>query len=146
LNGDPTAKARLASLLRLALKWYGIVRLLTLTTVGPIGYWFFAEKNGQNPDVVWQAPWIWVVSVTGLTLCTTPLFAVLEGCGLVAESAGCASSSKSPATSALAGTMRPLVPVGRANRVHRRPAGGLVLAGEHQAPSRWSICFRTGRA
>jgi hypothetical protein len=85
LDGDPTAKARLASLLRLALKWYGIVSLLTVTTVGPIGYWFFARKAGQNPDVVWQAPWIWVVSVTGFTLCTTPLFALLEGCGLVAE-------------------------------------------------------------
>ncbi len=85
LEGDPVAKARLACLLRLCLKWYGAASLFAIVLVGPVGYWFFARHSALNPQVLWQIPWIWVVVASGINLCGNPILAVLEGTGLIAE-------------------------------------------------------------
>ena len=85
LEGDPVAKARLAGIFRLSLKWYGVASLLTIALVGPVGFWFFAQRSAQHPEVLWQTPWVWAVVTAGIGLCTSPVLAVLEGTGLVAE-------------------------------------------------------------
>jgi len=85
LEGDPVAKARLAGILRLSLKWYGAASLLTIALVGPVGYWFFAQRSAHNPEVLWQIPWVWVVITAGINLCANPVLAVLEGSGFIAE-------------------------------------------------------------
>jgi hypothetical protein len=85
LDGDPTAKARLFSLLRMALAWYGIAAILVIGVVMPLGLIFFARHQPVGVDVGWQLPWILVVLVFGCNLFVSPIFVVLEGCGLVAE-------------------------------------------------------------
>ena len=85
LTGDPTAEARLASLLRRGLLWYGVVAILAILLLLPAGLLFFASHEPATVQVAWQIPWLWVVLVSACTLFISPIFAVLEGCGLVAE-------------------------------------------------------------
>jgi hypothetical protein len=83
LEGDPAAKARLASLLRRSLKWYAVAAGLLAIVLLPVGFVFFSRH--PNPGVTWQVPWIWIVLVTSLTVALTPVLAILEGCGLIAK-------------------------------------------------------------
>jgi hypothetical protein len=85
LSGDPVAKARLAALLRAVLFWYAVVAVLVLVTVLPGGIAFFRSSSPSTPSSQWLWPWIWVVIVSALSLFFGPIFAVIEGCGLVAE-------------------------------------------------------------
>jgi len=85
LEGEAQSKERLSSLLRLGVKWYAIVALLMVVLVFPIGYWFFATHQPPGPRLVWQGPWLWVVIISSGTLLLAPLFAVIQGCGLIAE-------------------------------------------------------------
>ena len=84
LEGDAESKARLASLLRLALGYYGAVAALVALVVLPAGLWFFGV-NGTGATVFWRLPWLWLVLVTAGALLISPLYALLEGCGLVAQ-------------------------------------------------------------
>jgi len=85
LEGDPVALARLASLLRLSVTWYGVVALLVALLVLPGGWLFFHRHEPPGTTVGWQWPWLWIVLVTSGSLVLSPLLAVLEGCGLIAE-------------------------------------------------------------
>jgi hypothetical protein len=85
LEGDPVAKARLFSLLRRALVWYAIVAVLIVVTMIPGGLLFFGHYRPAQVAVMWRLPWIWVVVVSASGLLISPVIAVLEGCGLVAE-------------------------------------------------------------
>ena len=85
LAGDRVAKARLASLLRRALTWYGVMAGAFVAGVLPAGLFFFSRSQQADLAVMWKLPWMWVVVVAACLLLTSPLFALLEGCGLVAE-------------------------------------------------------------
>lgn len=85
LAGDPVHKARLASLLRRGLVWYGVAALLVLLVVFPVGYGFFHHYAQAGTPVAWQGPWLFISSGLAVGLLFTPLWAILEGCGLVAE-------------------------------------------------------------
>lgn len=86
LVGDATAKARLSALLRMALLWYGVVALLVVAVILPAGFAFFSRhQSASGGEVGWQLPWVLVVVLAASYLCITPLLAVIEGCGLVAE-------------------------------------------------------------
>jgi hypothetical protein len=87
LAGDAHAKARLSSLLRRALAWYGVLAALVVIILLPAGLGFFDlyEPAGSGAAVVWRLPWVWVVLVSAGSLFVSPIYAVLEGCGLVAE-------------------------------------------------------------
>lgn len=84
VEGDPLAKARLASLLRKSLMWYSVIGLLTLVTVFIAGYFFFS-KNNLDIGIEWHLPWLWIVLISTFGLCLSPVFAMLQGCGLVAK-------------------------------------------------------------
>jgi hypothetical protein len=85
LEGVSTAKARLSSLIRLAIKWYAVAAGLLSLVLVPAGFLFF----GKSPDVasagIWRVPWVWLVLTTAGNLLISPIFAVLEGCGLVVD-------------------------------------------------------------
>jgi len=85
LTGDLTSKAKLASLLRKASVWYGCMALLVVAIVGPAGFIFFQRYQPMGGGVEWQLPWVWIVLVSAASLFVSPVFALLEGCGLVAE-------------------------------------------------------------
>lgn len=84
LEGDARAKARLASLLRIGLVWYGVVALLVMLLLFPCGLIYLSHQQGAGA-VAWQTPWLWLALATVLRLLLTPLFFLLEGCGLIAE-------------------------------------------------------------
>ena len=88
LEGDPVAKARLASLLRRGLFWYAVMSVALLALIYPVGFAFFHLHNLQHPEepfVAWQTPWLFLSLAVSAGLLVTPLWAILEGCGLVAE-------------------------------------------------------------
>jgi len=84
LEGDAVAKSRLGSLLRKAFAWYGIIAVLVIAVLLPAGLLFF-RRDESGTTIVWHIPWVWIVAVSALGLVTTSLFALLEGCGLVAD-------------------------------------------------------------
>lgn len=85
LEGQQEAKSRLASLLRLSLRWYSGVAILVLLVVLPIGLVFFTHYSTPDLRIAWQLPWLWIVLVTSGSLAISPFLALLEGCGLVAQ-------------------------------------------------------------
>ena len=85
LTGDPIAKCRLSTLLRTALIWYGVVALLFVLIVLPVGWHFFQTHQPPGARINWPLPWIWAVLVQAAGLLLSPLFAILEGCGLISE-------------------------------------------------------------
>ena len=85
LEGDPVAKARLSSLLRRGLVWYGTMALLLIVTVFPAGMLYLHKYQRASDHVQWQGPWIVFAVSVALGVVWTPLWTILEGCGLVAE-------------------------------------------------------------
>lgn len=84
LTGDAIAKARLASLMQKAVKWYGVMCLLVIVTVLPLGFYFFSTHQPEQ-NVAWRLAWLWLVFASTGGLLLSPLYALVEGCGLVAK-------------------------------------------------------------
>lgn len=85
LEGDPTAKIRLASLFRFALKCYLVVALVAGCALVPAGIAFFSTSQPNGLKVIWQIPWMLVVGISCFNLVLTPFYSILQGCGKVAE-------------------------------------------------------------
>jgi hypothetical protein len=85
LEGESMARARLSSLVRVALRWYAMLAVLIVACILPAGLVFFGVGKANGAEIAWRLPWIWVVMVTGVNVALTPFFAVIEGCGQVAE-------------------------------------------------------------
>lgn len=85
LDGDPIAKARLASLLRLGFKCYGLMTVSVIAVILPLGLWFFATHQPSGTSIIWRGPWSCLVLVSATSLFLAPIFAILQGCGLIAE-------------------------------------------------------------
>lgn len=85
LEGDPVAKARLASLLRRGMLWYSVMSLAVLALIYPVGIVFFRHYPTAGVPVDWQEPWLFLSVCVAGSLLFTPLWAILEGAGLVAE-------------------------------------------------------------
>jgi hypothetical protein len=92
LVGDPVAKSRLASVLRLSMIWYAVIAGVLTVTVGPIGWVYFLHRD--KGGVAWQAGWVWTVIVTAAALVTVPLVQFLCGCGKMAEAMGATALQK----------------------------------------------------
>jgi hypothetical protein len=79
LAGDPAAKSRLASLVRLSAYWYLTVAALMVGVLLPAG-WVFFLRTGE-PGVAWQLPWVWTVLVAAAGVLLIPADRVLSGSG-----------------------------------------------------------------
>lgn len=81
--GDPSALARLASLIKFTARWYFAASLLFVVGVGIAGHVFFSNAHdfGQS----WQGPWWAVVAFAAIQLWLMPLLCILEGCNQVVE-------------------------------------------------------------
>jgi len=84
--GPAATKARLGSLVRLGLGWYGAASLLYFGVVGGAGYLFFRTTGAG--DVSWAAPWWLLSAVAALGILAVPLSSLLEGRGRVASNQG----------------------------------------------------------
>jgi hypothetical protein len=67
-------------LLRVALRWYTAIYLLSCALMLPVGWYFFHDVPGLR-DVGWQAPWILTVLVSGLCMVSAGFVKFLSGCG-----------------------------------------------------------------
>lgn len=85
VNGEQKAKARMASLLWFSMRWYGVVAILVMLTVIPAGIYFFSTHYKSGLDIVWEMPWIALGVTTAGLLSISPLAAIVEGTGQVAE-------------------------------------------------------------
>jgi O-antigen/teichoic acid export membrane protein len=85
LEGDPLARLRLASLLRLGTRWYGVLAGIFLITLVPAGLLFFNNYMQKSVVPGWQVAWIWTVLAAAGNLFVSPVLAFLEGCGFLTE-------------------------------------------------------------
>src|SRR5262249_55573717 len=84
-QGDKKAKARVASLLQFSVKWYGIVAVLVALIVVPAGLYFFSHNYKDGAEIIWQSPWACLGVATAGLLAISPLTAIVEGSGQVAQ-------------------------------------------------------------
>lgn len=86
LEGAPISKARLNSLLRFAVSWYGAAAILIMAVVLPAGLAFFSYHQPLSVQPHhWKLAWSWLVCAAALNLSASPVYALLQGCGLVSE-------------------------------------------------------------
>jgi hypothetical protein len=84
IGGDPTAHARLASVIQKSVRWYSIAAGLLAVTLLPAGFFFFhTHQHGQS--VSWPLPWCLDAVMAVLNFQLDPLLSFLEGCGYVAN-------------------------------------------------------------
>jgi hypothetical protein len=76
-------RSRLASLMRFAIKWYVLSGISVVLGLGLGGYVIFSKTAAH--DFSWEIPWFLLSALTGMTLMTTPLVAIVEGCNQVAS-------------------------------------------------------------
>jgi hypothetical protein len=82
--GEDRPLRRVSSLLRLMVKWYGFAAIMFCMILLPFGFWFYRQDPASS-HVAWQMPWILTVATTSGIIVLSPLLAMLEGMGLVAE-------------------------------------------------------------
>jgi hypothetical protein len=83
LKGDAIRIDRLASLVGLLRRWYGIAASLFFVIVSACGAWFFSTK-GDLPLSDWGGAWLMLTLFTAANLYLSAALTVLEGCGEVA--------------------------------------------------------------
>ena len=84
IEGDDQAKARLRSLLVLVTKWYGVIAMLIILVILPIG-WMFFSINHLHSNVNWHVAWVWLVFGAAINIIFLPILSLIEGCGHVTE-------------------------------------------------------------
>ncbi len=85
VTGDEMAHARLASVLQLAARWYGIGAALFGGILIPSGIYFFSSHQHAGIAVQWREPWIAAASVAMVAFFLDPLYSFFEGCGFVSN-------------------------------------------------------------
>lgn len=84
IEGDAKAKSRLRSLIMLVTKWYGVIAILLIVVILPIG-WLFFSANHSHATVNWQVAWVLLILTGATNIFFMPFLALLEGCGRVTE-------------------------------------------------------------
>jgi hypothetical protein len=77
--GQPAARGRLYSLVRLVMRWYAVAALAFLVAVS-VGGGIILSRSASADRVEWGGPWLAVVALTAALLWLTPLGALLDGC------------------------------------------------------------------
>lgn len=84
LQGEVAAIGRLRSLILLVAKWYGVVAILIVVLILPVGWLFFSSTQAQS-SVDWRIAWAALVCAAAANIFFAPFLALLEGCGRVTE-------------------------------------------------------------
>ena len=85
VTGDETAHARLASVLQLSVRWYGVGALVFALVLIPAGLYFFSSHQHPGEIVSWRAPWIAAAAAAVFAFQLDPLYSFFEGCGFVSN-------------------------------------------------------------
>lgn len=84
VTGDPEAHARLASALKLSVRWYTVAALTMALLLAPLGLVFFSDYSAHgSAQVAWRGPWLCAVFACSASLWCMPFYSFLEGCGQV---------------------------------------------------------------
>ena len=83
--GEDRPRARLASTLQIASRWYSLGGLLFGFVLIPSGLFFFSIHQHAGEMVAWKAPWITAAAASVLAFQIDPLYSFLEGCGFVSD-------------------------------------------------------------
>jgi len=84
LEGDSNSKSRLRSLMLLVTKLYGVIAILLIIVILPIGWAFFSTGDLES-SVHWRVAWAWLVLIAAVNILIMPFLAMLEGCNRVTE-------------------------------------------------------------
>lgn len=87
LMGDAAAKSRLRSLFVFTLTWFIGAACLVMLLLAPAGAAFFMSNAPGREGQIIDPAWLWVILVLTIapTLIVNVLYAILEGCGQVAQ-------------------------------------------------------------
>jgi hypothetical protein len=85
LKGDENSRARLASILKISVRWYGVGATCFGLALVPSGIYFFSSHQHVADAVAWRAPWIAAAGAAVFAFQLDPLYAFLEGCGFVSN-------------------------------------------------------------
>jgi hypothetical protein len=85
IEGDQSAHGRLASILQISVRWYGIGALVLALVLIPAGLYFFSSHQHLGDAVSWRAPWIAVATAAVFAFQLDPLYSFFEGCGFVSN-------------------------------------------------------------
>jgi len=84
VSGDAVAHARLASALKLSVRWYTLAATAMGMVLAPLGTVLFLRHGvGGGADVAWRGPWLAAVAASMAGLWCMPFYAFIEGCGQV---------------------------------------------------------------
>jgi len=84
VTGNPEAHARLASALKLSVRWYTVAALAMALLLAPLGLVFFSHYSAHGSvGVAWRGPWLCAVFACSASLWCMPFYSFLEGCGQV---------------------------------------------------------------
>ncbi len=82
LVGNENSINRIYSLIRMLIRWYGVVSVLFFIVVFFVGAYFFSVKGSLLRDD-WIVAWTLITLFSAINLFISPFFSVLEGMGLV---------------------------------------------------------------
>lgn len=85
IQGNEYNKSRLASLLRICVKWYSIISIGLFVILVMAGFIFFTKYNTDGGDIDWAGGWTMLVIGTVLNFLVTPIISFIEGLGKVKE-------------------------------------------------------------
>jgi hypothetical protein len=85
IEGDPRAHSRLASVLKLTLRWYSKATLVLGAILVPSAVYFFSHNEQAGSNVHWFFPTLVVSGATIVAFFMDPFFSFFEGCGQVRE-------------------------------------------------------------
>jgi hypothetical protein len=85
VEGEAMNRARLGDLLRKSVRWYSVASTLVLALLLPAGFWFLGRDAASAGTVTWKGPWLFVGIASACSMSISPVTAVIEGCGRVAE-------------------------------------------------------------
>lgn len=83
--GDAVSQSRLASVLKLILRWYFMSAFLMVAILLPAGYYFFNAQQHVGLATSWKGPWSLLVVLAASHVLLFPVVAFVEGCGFVPE-------------------------------------------------------------
>lgn len=83
VEGDSVALSRLASVLKISIRWYTVAAVLMVATLLPAGFYFFDAHQRAGLAVPWEGPWFVLVMAVALNFLMGPVCAFVEGCGFV---------------------------------------------------------------
>jgi O-antigen/teichoic acid export membrane protein len=85
IEGDSTKKSRLAYLFKFSLKLYFYLSILLGATLIIVGIYFFSKNNSHTTNIIWKSPWILLATSVTINFMISPLFAFIQGLGMVTK-------------------------------------------------------------